>query len=136
MNESDTGLICLLRRLQSWLEGQSIMLHSVMEPVVVLRAVMPLHPKWCNIYFFFLTWMLSFLQYTMSGLMGGRSFPAMTLESSTISTILLNQQQWSKRWVRYPLHEGGTDIRILLVTPHFHLTLSMFMKHKLVCFVS
>ena len=37
-----TGMICQLKKLQSWLEGLFIMQHSVMVPVVELLAVLSL----------------------------------------------------------------------------------------------
>jgi hypothetical protein len=37
--KTGTGMICQLKKLQSWLEGLFIMPHSVMEPVVELLAV-------------------------------------------------------------------------------------------------
>jgi hypothetical protein len=40
--KTGTGMICQSKKLQSWLEGLFIMPHSVMEPVVELRAVLSL----------------------------------------------------------------------------------------------
>ncbi|KAL4594398.1 hypothetical protein ACB092_12G017400 [Castanea dentata] len=71
-----TGMICQLKKLQSWVEGLFIRQHSVMVPVVELLA--------------FIMW----------DLMDGKSSLVMMLESFFTTTIQLCRAQWNRKWLK------------------------------------